>query len=81
VTATAGTCALRRVLPGPGGSEEFGHGRPHCARSNGRREDRTSDNAFLALIEIAEAVCLTSKPACNLCHSGSIAGPRSDSKA
>jgi DNA (cytosine-5)-methyltransferase 1 len=30
-------------------------------------EDRTSDNAFLALIEIAESLCFTSKPACSLC--------------
>jgi len=30
-------------------------------------EDRTSDNAFLAIIEIAETICLPSKPRCGEC--------------
>ena len=68
VTATAGTLRVAaRFTRTPVDRRNSGtDGRIALARMVGA-EDRTSDNAFLALIEIAEAVCLTSKPACNLC--------------
>ena len=68
VIATAGTLRVAaRFTRTPVDRRNSGtDGRIVLARMVGA-EDRTSDNAFLALIEIAEAVCLTSKPACNSC--------------
>jgi DNA (cytosine-5)-methyltransferase 1 len=41
-------------------------GRIALARMIGA-EDGTSDHAYLALVEISEVICVTSRPACNQC--------------